>query len=201
MEDTVLASKPLAPWFCHALSLAAHVLLLGGAALAGSSHSPEDLEAEFAPARRLLVAAVPGEVATQERGGERKVSHPGEEDTMGPARDDARQPAPPGERAEAIKTEPYYADELPAAMYDPYPIMGVRPSAWFNGLGVGTGGKRDAQVDRGNRLDPAPPAQRRERGEADATNLAGGAPKTRVCPPGRVGEHAVYCRRSFMNAR
>ncbi|MDC3956002.1 hypothetical protein [Polyangium jinanense] len=196
--------KPFVPVLCHGFSLAAHVLLLGGAAFFGprNSYTETRIEEHVPQTRMLLVTAAPGETVTEERGGERKVSGPCDEGTMEAVREDAAPAASAGERAEAVKTD-LFGDNLPADMYDPYAdTPGITPSSWFGGIGGGTGGKWDhVKVDRGNRLDPAPPAQRRERGEEAATSPAGEPPKTRFCPPSKHGENVVFCRATLATAK
>ncbi|MDI1483352.1 hypothetical protein [Polyangium sp. y55x31] len=188
--------KPFVPVLCHGFSLAAHVLLLSGAALFGprDSYAETRIEEHVTQTRMLLVTAEPGETVTEERGGERKVSGPCDEGTMESVRTDNTPTATSGERAEALQTDPF-GDDLPAGMHDSASLrLGHTPSSWFGGPGVGTGGKRDAKVDRGNRLDPAPQAQPHERGEEAATSPAGEPPKTRFCPPSKHGENVVFCR-------
>ncbi|HVK64764.1 MAG TPA: hypothetical protein VM694_09825 [Polyangium sp.] len=196
--------KSIVPVLCHGFSLAAHVLFLGGAALLGPQHSYDAPSSEEHLPRAqtlLLVTAVPGETVTEERGGEREVSGRYDEGTVGPMRNDAEHAVPPGERAEAYKVDQPGANDVPAAMFYPALDPGTVPSNWFNGMGNGSGGTRDAKVDRGNRIEPETPAQRRERGEAEAASPAGGPPKTRVCPPSQRGEIAVFCRATFTAQR
>ncbi|MDC0748091.1 hypothetical protein [Polyangium mundeleinium] len=189
--------KSLVPVLCHGFSLAAHVLFLGGAALLGPLHSADAPSIEHHLPRAqtlLLVTAVPGETVTEERGGEREVSGRYDEGTVGPLRNDAERAVPPGERAEAYKVDHPDGNDVPAAMFYPALDPSTVPSNWFNGMGNGSGGTRDKKVDRGDRIEPETPAQRRAHGEAEATSPAGGPPKTRVCPPSRSADIAVFCR-------
>ncbi|MDI1428863.1 hypothetical protein [Polyangium sorediatum] len=196
--------KSVVPALCHGFSLAAHVLLLGGAALLGPQNSYDAPSSEEHLPRAqtlLLVTAVPGEAVADERGGEREVNGRYDEGTMGPVRNDTEHAVPPGEPAEAYKVDHPDANDVPAAMFYPALDPSTVPSNWFNGMGNGTGGTQDAKVDRGDRIEPETPAQRRERGAAKATIPAGGPQKTRVCPPSQSGERAVFCRTTLTAQR
>ncbi|MDI3289139.1 hypothetical protein [Polyangium sp. 15x6] len=188
--------KPFVPVLCHGFSLAAHVLLLGGAALLGrlGSYDATSIQEHALRAQMLIVTAELGEAVTEERGGARKVSGPCDEGTMGPVRKDADHAVAPGERAEARKVEDPAANDVPPGTYDLSLQPGTMMSySWQHEMGIGWGGTQDAVINRGVRTDAESPTQRREHGEADNAIPGGGPPKTRVCPPSQ-GDQIVFCR-------
>ena len=204
----VASAGSLTSFFGHGLSLLAHVLLLGGAALTTPAGSVEEawVEVQHAGARLTMVSAAPDEVEEEEaRGPRRTIAGPCEEGTMGPARDDAQSKLPRAERSQAhIMYGDHRADEVPASGFED----GVHPSPWAGRIwsvmdwpSPGHGGKQMVDVEiAGSPKATPPPASGREGTDAASTSPASAAPKPWFCPPSQ-GDSAIFCRKPFGKTR